>query len=80
MYSFNILVNEVYIMHFHETLKSNRLQYNIDIEVMCKKAGINFQTLKQIELGNFSFVKAKDLLSYLRVSGFKLSSGKPRLK
>lgn len=64
---------------FHEYLVEHRNQYKIDRDTLCKKAHINFQTLKFIEYGHFNNVKAADLLSYLRAAGFKISAGPPRI-
>lgn len=64
---------------FHEVLVAHRKKFNIDRDLLGKKAHINFQTIKFIESGNFYNVRATDLLSYLRVSGFKISEGNPRM-
>ena len=64
---------------FHESIKEHRLNYKIDRDLVCKEAQINYQVIRLIESGQFSSVKADDLLSYLRVMGFKISAGKPKI-
>jgi hypothetical protein len=64
---------------FHEIIKGHRLNYNIKRDQVCKKAHINYQVIRMIESGQLDTVKAQDLLSYLRVLGFKISVGKPKI-
>lgn len=64
---------------FHIILKEHRQSYNLDRSVVEKMAHINYQTVTKIESGDLGSVSAKDLLAYLRVTGFKISKGKPRL-
>lgn len=64
---------------FHESIKEHRLNYKIDRDIVCKKASINFQVIRLIESGQFGSVKADELLSYLRVMGFKISARKPKI-
>lgn len=67
-------------MQFHIILKEHRNNYNLDRSIVSQKANINYQTITKIESGLFTQVKASDLLAYLRVTGFKISAGEPRLK
>jgi hypothetical protein len=67
------------MVNFHESIKEHRLNCKIDRDLVCKKAHINFQEIRLIESGQFGSVKADDLLSYLRVMGFKISAGKPKI-
>lgn len=64
---------------FHIRLKVHRNVYKIDRSTVCEKGHINYQTITKIESGLFESVTAKDLLSYLRVIGFKMSPGEPRI-
>lgn len=67
-------------MEFQTILKEHRNRYHLDRSVVSRKANINYQTITKIESGLFTQVKASDLLAYLRVTGFKISAGEPRLK
>lgn len=72
-------INYEVMSDFHLRLKEHRIQYKIDRSVVSKLGHINYQTITKIESGLFESVTAKDLLSYLRVIGFKMLPGEPRI-
>lgn len=65
---------------FHIQLRNLRVKNNLDRNVVCEIAHINFQTITKIESGLLSEVKASDFVAYLRVIGLRMRPGKPRIK